>query len=411
MASKRRRGRGEGSVYQRSRTLADGSVAKYWTGALVLPGLYSPNGRPKKKMFQGRTRADVVAKLQDAQSRLADGMVILTNSPTVESFLTRWLADVAPNTLEPRTFETYAMYARNHIIPKLGRHKLTDLTAPIVQAFLNERRAAGLSAQTVRHLRGILRSALKTAQRWDLVSRNVAQLTEPPKLQRQRKRRLRLEEARRLLAACSQHRMGALFATALALGRPRQSQLLALAWDDLDATDWTAIPLDRSLHRVGGEYSLVDRAKTESSIRSLPLADQLAEILRDHRTRQLLERSEAEETAKRAGRDPAQAWTDSGLVFTTKHGEPLSRHTVSHEFKKVLTAVGIPDLTFHDLRGSCVSIQAALGIPLHVAQDILAHEDPSTTAKYYLEVFPEEQRAAVELLAGALWPTENQVHG
>ena len=47
---------------------------------------------------------------------------------------------------------------------------------------LAELQAAGLSPRTIHHARAVLRTALSDAEKWSLVSRNVAKLTDAPKV-------------------------------------------------------------------------------------------------------------------------------------------------------------------------------------------------------------------------------------
>ena len=47
---------------------------------------------------------------------------------------------------------------------------------------LNEKQKAGATDRTLLNIRAIQRAALNQAMRWDLVSRSVATLTDPPDL-------------------------------------------------------------------------------------------------------------------------------------------------------------------------------------------------------------------------------------
>ena len=82
--------------------------------------------------------------------------------------------------VRPRTYESYADLTRRHLDPVLGSTQLTRLTAEQVQALVNEKFAAGLSARTVHYLYSVLHHALEQAQLLGLVSRNVARLVPCP---------------------------------------------------------------------------------------------------------------------------------------------------------------------------------------------------------------------------------------
>jgi integrase len=83
-----------------------------------------------------------------------------------------------------RTYERYESVCRVHIIPYIGKKKLTGLTEMDVQSLYRERLDAGCSTRTVQYVHVTLHKALKQAVRWRLVSRNVAEAAIPPKVQK-----------------------------------------------------------------------------------------------------------------------------------------------------------------------------------------------------------------------------------
>jgi integrase len=74
--------------------------------------------------------------------------------------------------------------------------------------------------------------------------------------------------------------------------------------------------------------------------------------LREHRKRQDDERVAA-----------GERWTDTGFVFTTRRGEPLSPYSVTKQWSTIRVKAGVPSLRFHDLRHTAVSLLLALGVP------------------------------------------------
>ena len=79
MANKQaRRGRGEGSIYQRQ----DGRYA----ASMPIDG-----PRRKRKYFYGKTRAEVRGKLQKAQLEQKQGKLATGPQQTLKQFLEHWL--------------------------------------------------------------------------------------------------------------------------------------------------------------------------------------------------------------------------------------------------------------------------------------------------------------------------------
>ena len=295
-----RRGHGEGSIYQRGDGL--------WCTAVDLGYV---NGKRKRKYIYGQTRKEVADKLKVVLRDQQLGLPITTERQTVEQFLTRWLTDVVEASVRPRTFESYSSTARLHIIPALGRLELTKLTAQHVQALLRTKSREGLSAQSVRNVRAVLRIALNQAVRWDLIPRNVATLVSPPRAERHEVPTFTPEEARQFLAAARGDRLEALFTVALALGL-RQGEAFGLRWPDIDL-DHGVLRVRTSLQRIHGKLTFT-QPKTEKSRRTISLPATTVAALRAHRVRQMEERLAA-----------GSRWEDHNLVFANTEGKPLEK--------------------------------------------------------------------------------------
>jgi len=237
----------------------------------------------------------------------------------VEQFLNRWLTDCAQQRLRPRTFISYSQVVRLHVVATLGRVPLQRLTPQHVQAWLNERHRAGLSPRTCQYMRAILRSALAQAHRRGIVARNVATLVESPRVTRHEITPLNPEQGRALLAAVRDHRLGALFTAAVALGL-RQGEALGLKWDAVNL-DSGMLTVRAALQRVGKRWELVD-PKSERSRRTLVMPEVVSTALRAHRVRQLEERLLA-----------GSRWHETGFVFTTRTGDPIDACNLMKAFR------------------------------------------------------------------------------
>src|SRR5262249_42756177 len=107
--SRKRRGRGEGSISQR----ADG----LWEAKVSLG--YDGQGKRRRKTVYGKTKAEVQEKLRETQTDLKQGVDISAGQITLAQWLTRWLVMVKP-TVEPNTYGPYERHVRLHIVPLLG---------------------------------------------------------------------------------------------------------------------------------------------------------------------------------------------------------------------------------------------------------------------------------------------------
>ena len=377
-----RRGKGEGNIGRRKE---DG----LWYGRLDL-GRDSTGKRMSRTVYS-RTRDGAAAKLQallDAQGR---GLSIAVDRATIAGFLEEWLAQSVAPTVRPRTFASYTQIVRVYLAPDLGHRELRRLEPAHVQTLLNGMIAAGRAPRTVRYTLAVLRRALGQAVLWGRVPRNVALLTTPPAAVWHEQTALTPEQGRALLAAARGDRLEAMYRVALALGL-RLGEVLGLRWVDVDLAAGT-LRVTQTVQRIGGQL-VFGEPKTRRSRRTLPLPTSLNRSLADHRERQRAAR-------ERVGR----AWSDSGLVFTTRLGTPLEPRNVVRSFKALLQRAGLPDIRFHDLRHSCASLLVAAGHHPRVVMETLGHSQIAVTMDTYAHVYAGALRAVAEtmdtLLPGA----------
>src|SRR5690348_4703904 len=160
-----RRGHNEGSIYKRD--------YGRWAGVISVGG--------KRKFIYGKTRQEAQRKMNTVLRDLQAGLPVTSERQTVEQFLRSWLDMIKP-TIEESTWVRHRQYCELHIIPSIGRLKLTALTPQQVQELYSNRLAAGLASTTVNHLHDTLHKALKRAMRLGLVARNVTELVDVPRV-------------------------------------------------------------------------------------------------------------------------------------------------------------------------------------------------------------------------------------
>lgn len=360
-----------GSLYRR----ADG----LWV-ASVSVGSYAARQR---KVAYGRTRQEAQQALAEALRAQQYGVLNPGPTQTVGEFLTRWLADTVRPSVRASTFDSYRWLTEQHIIPRLGRIRLTALTPQHVQALLNEKARSRLSPRSVHYIRAVLRNALNKAMRWGLVIRNVAELVDVPRIPRAERLTLDANDARTFLQVVREHPHEALYTVALALGL-RQGEALGLKWEDIDFIKRT-LTVRRALQRVNGRLTFVE-PKSATSRRTIPLPAIAVKALRRHQERQSMSRFR-----------PGPPW--DGLVFTSGVGTPISQRNLIRTFKILLRRAGLPRaIRFHDLRHSCASLLLAQGISPRTIMETLGHSQIGLTLNTYSHVVPSLQRDAADVM-------------
>ena len=371
----RKRGHGEGSIRQRKPGL--------WAGEIMVG--HRPDGSRDRRTVYGKTRAEVVGKLDQLRQQRRNGMLpdAEVERDTVGSFLTRWLQVIRAGVRE-RTWQRYAELTRLHLIPVLGHLQLGRLHPDHVQALYAAKLDGGLAPQTVVHLHRVLHVALSHAVKRGYLHRNVTDAVDPPSVQKREMQRLTPEEAVQLLdsAAEAGDRLTALWTLAVYSGC-RQGELLGLKWEDLDWEEGT-ITIRRTLITAVGGVPSFSEPKTGRSRRTLTPPDEALAALRAHRARQNVERL-------RLGPD----YTDYGLIFATRLGTALQARNVIRAYKAALRRADLSEtLRFHDLRHTTATLLLAAGVDVATTAAVLGHSQASTTLNVYAHVLPSNMTAA-----------------
>ena len=365
---RRPRGHGEGSIfYRRDR--------KQWVAQISLE-----NGRTRQ--VYRKKREEAADALQEMLYEQKQGILATGAKQTLGQYLEFWLENVQKPAIRINHYINTRTIMNLHILPALGRVQLQQLTAQQVQSLYAQKLSEGKSAKTIHHIHGILHKALAQATRWRLISRNVCDDVELPRIARYEYQTLTAAQAQRLLELARGHRLEVLLALALTTGM-RHGELLGLHWQDINF-DYGTLQVRRSVSRVRGQGYQEFEPKTTRSRRMLLVPQFVLGMLKEHRIHQ-------EEIKQAAG----TTWQEPDLVFCNKYGSFLRPDRVRKQFQKLLADAGLPHMRFHDLRHSAATIFMSWGVPAKVVQEILGHANISMTLGIYSHVLPGMQDDAM----------------
>src|SRR5690554_3475221 len=108
---KKRRGHGEGSIYERKQ----GGYASQLT-----VGRDRKTGKLQRVTYYGKTITEVRNKLNDAKYKLAQNKLVRPSSLTLGKWMDEWLEVYKKNSVKQSTYRAYASWVENHIKPVLG---------------------------------------------------------------------------------------------------------------------------------------------------------------------------------------------------------------------------------------------------------------------------------------------------
>ena len=242
------------------------------------------------------------------------------------------------------TYSSYCFNVEKHIIPyfePLGV-TLAGLQPRQIQSFyLHE--AETLKNTSILRFHANLHKALKYAVRIDLITSNPVDKVDRPKPQAFMASYYSAEEMEKLFAAAQGHKLELIIQLAAFYGL-RRAEVMGLRWEaiDFEAKTLTIRHIVTST-RIDGKKILVeaDRAKTKSSLRTLPLVDPIAERLKAVKAQQ-------EYNQKICGNCYNQEYL--GYVFVDAMGNLIQPDSVTTGFPQLLKENGLRRIRFHDLR-------------------------------------------------------------
>lgn len=376
----KRRGRGEGSIYQRGE---DG----LWVGEIVIGR--TATGKRRKKVVYATTKSELLKKLEKVRARyLLDGTQD-GGQMGVGNCLTFWLDTVIAAKAHPNTLRRYRSVVEIHLRPRLGHYKMAEVDAWKIGQVYRDLEKDGLTPSLRYTVAKRLRQFLGYCVRFGLIPANPASKLPLPRYQAAESRFFTITEVGQLLSANRDDRFYPLIYLAIDSGA-RVSELVAATWDDID-WERSELVINKSASIVKGKGVVISETKTPKSRRRIRLTAQTMAVLRDHQARQ------------------AAAKVKSNILFPSYRGTYLRYPNISVTYwPTMLRRAGLdPTVTFHALRHTSASL-LLLGTPtsrpvhVKIVSERLGHANVNVTLRTYAHVIPGDQERAVENMESIL---------
>ena len=309
-------------------------------------------------------------------------------------FLLKWLR-VAKSTVKLTTYASYEMMATRIIIPYFEtlNIKLKELTTEDIQEFYSAQ-LERVSANTVIHYHAVIHRALKYAVKIKTIQSNPAVNVERPRKEKFIGSFYDKKEINTLFDIIQGHPLEVAIKLAAFYGL-RREEIIGLKWTAIDFENNTlTIQHTVTECNLDGKHIEVasDTAKTDSSLRTMPLVTNFREML-------LAKKEKQEHYRKLCGRSYCKEYLD--YIFVNEMGERWKPRYLSDGFKRILEQNGLRRIRFHDLRHTCASLLLANNVPMKKIQEWLGHSDFSTTANIYAHLdFQSKISSAKAMLTG-----------
>lgn len=309
-------------------------------------------------------------------------------------FLLKWLR-VAKSTVKLTTYASYEMMATRIIIPYFEtlNIKLKELTTEDIQEFYSAQ-LERVSANTVIHYHAVIHRALKYAVKIKTIQSNPAVNVERPRKEKFIGSFYDKKEINTLFDIIQGHPLEVAIKLAAFYGL-RREEIIGLKWTAIDFENNTlTIQHTVTECNLDGKHIEVasDTAKTDSSLRTMPLVTNFREML-------LAKKEKQEHYRKLCGRSYCKEYLD--YIFVNEMGERWKPRYLSDGFKRILEQNGLRRIRFHDLRHTCASLLLANKVPMKKIQEWLGHSEFSTTANNYAHLdFQSKISSAEAMLTG-----------
>ena len=299
----------------------------------------------------------------------------MTIIPTVNELVSRYRKEEMPE--RGSTRRGYEVWIKNHILPRWGEARITDLQPYPVELWLKSLKQ--LSPKSQSHIRGVLSILWTLAMRRGDVptQRNPMELVKLKKAKKRRRRVLTATEFQSLLEALNGDiTLRTLVLVALSFGL-RISECLGLKWKDVDWMNGT-LNIERGVVK-----QIVDDVKTEESARSMSIAPELIEVLKDRK-----------QASQFSG---PEDWV---FASPAKLGRlPMSYSYVWERLGEAGKAAGIGHLSSHCFRHTYRSWLDSEGTPVGVQQKMMRHADIRTTMNIYGDALTDDMKEASQKIA------------
>jgi len=345
-----------------------------------------------------RPPADIMAEAERHMSTINSGTIPADRIVAMPDFVERVYLPWVELHKRPSTLKGYRNIWEDHLQPICEQVWLKDARTYHVQGWLNQIATAGLSRNTLKHIKSVISGMFTLAKQQDYFQgENPARdsAIDPRAIEPQETYAYSLEELQTIISLLPEPAATA-FAVAAFMGL-RQGEIQGLLWENYRDGE---IYVSRSIWN-----GRVTDPKTRKGRAPVPVIRQLAERLEMHRLR--------------CGNP------QSGPIFANAVGKPLSLTSVVN--RAILPALNrcehcakgesaharadhsykrderIPEWHgWHAARRGLGSNLYRLGVPEIVIQRILRHANVSTTASYYIKSAADDVRNAMAKL-------ENQI--
>lgn len=321
----------------------------------------------RKSFYSSISKADARAKAEEYKINQAvyekTGELPDPSVMTFETWARKWLDTYKKGVVKEHTYNfTYKSNVEKYLIPYFGKAHISKIQQIDVQKYFNqvENNGEPLAKSTLEKQKMILKSIFDAAIDNDICYKNpVKNIKFQRVAESARKSAYTKEQAEKCEQYAREHnRIDIILMLNTGI---RRSELLGLKWSDIDF-DAKTLRVERAVTQTKGKI-IIDKPKTATSVRTIPLPSDLTEYL-------------------------APIRSNPDVYIVGGKDKPQSISTYAKYFKRFMddmsSETGLPILSPHELRHTYGTTLREAGVDIYTIQKVMGHSDISVTASIYV---------------------------
>lgn len=382
MATSKKRGNGEGTIFKRE---INGKT--YWIAEYTIE-MYDKNGKRKRKTISGKTRQEVKLKLEKVITELNTNSYVDKSKITFKTIAKEYIdTEYLMNKLKPSSYKRKLLTLNEisrHYIADMELQKITEKDLKDFFIYITK-----YSNSVIAKIYGIVNQTFKIAVRKNILRYNFLddqiEFSIPySNIKDKQIKAFTIEEQQQFVKALKEdtkYRYKYQFLIALFTGM-RMGEINALDLDDIDFKN-KIIHIRRTITRGLDERAMIGTyTKTINGTRDIIMDNHVENILKEY-----LSSSYYQEN-------------DLNLLFCNSKKECISTDTTNMMFKYICEQYNIGDgfkLHQHMLRHTFATRCIEAGMPASVLAKIMGHANVSTTLNVYCDVFDKFKQTHIDL--------------
>ena len=363
----------------------------------------------RKRISKGgfSTKSEAVKAGSEAYNEYNNsGQKFVPSEISMNDYLNHWLETYCTTNLKESTLTNYRKRIRLHIIPKIGKYKLKDITPVILQEVINDMYKNGYSRNTLAVIKGILSNSFNYAvQPLGYIKSSPMLYVKIPK---SNNKLTRTEphvfiDQEHINMIFERFPKGSTAHIPLLLGYKcglRLGEAFAITWEDID--------FNNSTMTISKQLQWDDKIKMwyitppkYNSVRTIDIDNELLELLQ--------ETKEHQEKAKEYYNEYyTTLYIDNNNYINESNGTPIHFINVRENGGFIQPRImqhtssvihrTFPEFDFHSLRHTHCTMLIENNIPLKYIQERLGHKNIKVTMDIYNHITESQKLAGKEMI-------------